>query len=309
MDLYLDSETPDRMLDLDALTAIAALEQRIEALPQVDKALSHVDIVRRIHQTIGGSGELPGSREAIAQELLLFEMGGGSKLSSVLDFERKGAHMALQTRQRRMRGLSDIGVQIEEMAAEILPPDIVAHSSGMIVLSGGWLEAIIDGQKNGVLASIFSIGLLMMIGLRNIKIGLLSMIPNLLPLIVVAATTGLVWTDMDSDTLVILMMAIGIGVDDTIHFLTRLKTESARSSSRRMAIERTFSFAGRAIVMTTIILALGFLPMALSPYYSIGIMGSLLPLALIVAMAADLLLLPAMAEVGWLNFPLEQTAD
>jgi predicted RND superfamily exporter protein len=114
---------------------------------------------------------------------------------------------------------------------------------------------------------------------------------------------------MDSDTLVILMMAIGIGVDDTIHFLTRLKTESARSSNRRMALERTFSFAGRAIVMTTIILALGFLPMALSPYYSIGIMGSLLPLALIVAMAADLLLLPAMAEVGWLNFPLEQTAD
>jgi uncharacterized protein len=309
MDLYLDSETPDRMLDLDALTAIAALEQRIEALPQVDKALSHVDIVRRIHQTIGGSGELPSSREAIAQELLLFEMGGGSKLSSVLDFERKGAHMALQTRQRRMRGLSDIGVQIEEMAAEILPPDIIAHSSGMIVLSGGWLEAIIDGQKNGVLASVFSIGLLMMIGLRNIKVGLLSMIPNLLPLIVVAATTGLVWTDMDSDTLVILMMAIGIGVDDTIHFLTRLKTESARSSNRRMALERTFSFAGRAIVMTTIILALGFLPMALSPYYSIGIMGSLLPLALIVAMAADLLLLPAMAEVGWLNFPLEQTAD
>jgi predicted RND superfamily exporter protein len=129
------------------------------------------------------------------------------------------------------------------------------------------------------------------------------MIPNLLPLIVVTATCGLIWTDLDSDTLVILMMAIGIGVDDTIHFLTRLKTESRRAPSQAVAIARTFSFAGRAIVMTTVILAVGFLPMAMSEYYSMAIMGTLLPLALVVAMVGDLLLVPAMAQVGLLKFP------
>ena len=116
---------------------------------------------------------------------------------------------------------------------------------------------------------------------------------------------GAVWGDLDSDTLVILMMAIGIGVDDTIHFLTRLRTESRRCKTQEEAIKRTFSFAGRAIVMTTLILALGFAPMAMSAYYSMAMLGTLLPLALTVAMAADLLLVPALAQVGLLKFPLQ----
>ena len=108
---------------------------------------------------------------------------------------------------------------------------------------------------------------------------------------------------IDSDTLVILMLAIGIGVDDTIHILMRYRIESSRCSSRAEAIKQTFAFSGRAIVMTTLILAIGFAPMAMTTYYSMNIMGSLLPATLVVAMVADLLLvLPwpvAGCDSGW----------
>ena len=112
----------------------------------------------------------------------------------------------------------------------------------------------------------------------------------------------ILWGEIDSDTMVVLMMAIGIGVDDTIHFLMRFRVESERTDDIAEAIQRTFDFAGRAIVMTTVILALGFLPFVMSDYYSTRIMGTLLPLALLVAMVADLLLVPALAQVGLLKF-------
>ena len=138
--------------------------------------------------------------------------------------------------------------------------------------------------------------------------GLWSMLPNLLPLFSVTAVATWTWGAFDSDTLAILMMAIGIGVDDTIHFLTRYRIEADRTSTTAEALDRTFSFAGRAIIMTTVVLAIGFLPFLMSDYYSSWIMGSLLPLALIVAMVADLLLVPALAQIGLMRFRQEKSA-
>ena len=148
----------------------------------------------------------------------------------------------------------------------------------------------------------------MIAGLRSFSVGLLSIIPNMFPLLATTALCGLLWGDIDSDTLVVLMMAIGIGVDDTIHFLMRYRIESQRTTTPEEAIEQTFRFAGRAIVMTTVILAVGFSPMMLSAYYSIEIVGILLPVALVAAMLADLLLVPAMATVGWLRYPEQHKA-
>jgi len=303
LDVFLTSDTPGRMLDPEVVHAIARLEQRAEALPRVDQTISYVDLISRVHQALGGEGSLPQTRAATAQELLLFELGGGQALDPVLDFNRQSAHLALRVNEYRMRALYELGQEVEVLARTELPQDVRVEATGLIALSGAWLDNIVQGQKNGVMASTLGIGLLMILGLRSRRVGLISMIPNLLPLVVVTAACGLVWGDLDSDTLVILMMAIGIGVDDTIHFLVRFRIEMSRCNSPEEAIARTFNFAGRAIVMTTVILALGFSPMAMSGYYSMAIVGTLLPLALVVAMTADLLLVPALAQVGWLRYP------
>jgi len=130
------------------------------------------------------------------------------------------------------------------------------------------------------------------------------MIPNALPLVVLGGTLGWTLDHVDSDILVIGMMAIGIAVDDTIHFLTRYRIEASRSADIRSAIRNTFAFTGRGIWMTTIILTLGMLPFNLSDYLSTRMMGSLMPLIFVMALVADLLLVPAMIRVGWLRFPL-----
>ena len=302
LDVFITSDTPGRILDAEVFAQIAEFEEQVEALPSVFPSNSIVDLIRRTHATLGGEGPLPTTREAIAQEMLLFEMGGGSNIDSILDFDRSSTHMTLRIDEHRMRATHLLAEQVEQMGSAIVAEDLKVEVSGVGPLSGAWLDDIVTGQRNGVLASIVAISILMMIGLRSVSVGLISMIPNLLPLIVVTATTGLVWGDIDSDTLVVLMMAIGIGVDDTIHFLMRFRTESARHETPAEAIRNTFEFAGRAIVMTTVILAAGYFPLFFSEYYSMSIMGSLLPLALVVAMMADLLLVPALAQMGWLRF-------
>ena len=98
------------------------------------------------------------------------------------------------------------------------------------------------------------------------------------------------------------MVAIGIGVDDTIHFLMRLRFETSKTDDLPEAVRRTFQYSGRAIIMTSVILVAGFAPFALSDYFSVKIFGTLLPFCLIVALLADLFWAPAMVRLGWLNF-------
>jgi len=306
MDVFVESSVAGRMLDPDVLSGMAKFQEQLEATDEVDDAMSIVDLIQRIDVGLGGSGEVPASREAISQYLLLFELGGGASLDPFIDFERKQARIALRLNEHRMRRVHDVAQRANTFGHDLFPEDIETNATGMMPLVGGWLDVIVTGQRNGVLISVLSITLIMIAGLRSVGVGLWSMIPNLLPLIAVTACSHWVWGELDSDTLIVLMMAIGIGVDDTIHFLMRFKVESARSKTIAEAVDRTFKFAGRAIVMTTIILSAGFLPFLASDYWSTWVLGALLPLALVVAMAADLLLVPALAQIGAIRFPINE---
>ena len=88
----------------------------------------------------------------------------------------------------------------------------------------------------------------------------------------------------------------------SIHFLTRYRLELERDDDEEKALTRTYHYAGRGIVMTTLILTIGFSPFILSQYFSLNILGTLLPMVLIVALLADLLLLPALARLRLLRW-------
>ena len=166
----------------------------------------------------------------------------------------------------------------------------------------GWLDNIIRGQRNGLLICVSSLTIMMVVCVRSLWVGCLSMLPNLFPVIVLGGLLGGMCEQTDSDLLGLAFFAMSIGVDDTIHFLTRYRLEVARSEDAAAAIRRTFKFAGRAIVMTTVILVAGFSPFAMSDYFSIRVFGTLFPVCLISAVIADLLLVPAMIQLGPMRY-------
>ncbi len=305
MQIFVDGSAPDAFLDPQHLASIERFQGAVEALPHVDHAVSLVDALKDLHEALGaGDGTtLPNTPEAVAQELLLFEMAGGEDLDRLIDFDRQRLHIALRTSSTGMRASHATALDIEALAEDFLPTGLEVDATGLRPLMGAWIDRIIEGQMRGVLFSVAVVSLLMVVGLRSLRLGLVSMIPNLLPLLWLGGVLGAFWSIVDTDTAVIAMLAIGIGVDDTIHFLMRYRVEAARTGDQVEAIERTFRFAGRAIVMTTVVLIVGFLPCALSDYFSLWILGTLLPMVLFFAVLADLLMVPAMVRLGWLSVP------
>ena len=313
LDIYVEVPEADGLFDPEIFGRIARFQDALTELPRVDTAFSLVDLVREIHDALNtdtdDAGPLPATRQAIAQYLLLFELGGGRDLDRLIDFERRKMRITLRLNDEEFRASASVAAEAMALAQPILGESAAAEPSGLTFLMGDWLDEILAGQRNGLLLSLFTITFMMMLGLRSSRAGLWSMVPNVLPLLVLGGVVGGLWDYVDSDTLILAIIAIGIGVDDTIHFLVRFRIEEARSPDTATAIRRTFDFAGRAIVMTTVILVAGFSPFALSDYYTTRMMGTLLPMCLVVALLADLLLVPALVQIGLIRFrkPTERT--
>ena len=301
LDVYVDAGRAGDALDPKLLTSLLEVERSIETHVGVDRATSLADLIARLADAAGQPG-LPDSIEGVSQYLLLFEMADDSGIEQLVDDDRRTLRIGVRLADSGFARTAEIGDWVDTQLESSLPATASATPTGLSYLFGDWLKYIIAGQKRGLLFAVLSTTLMMIICLRSARIGLLSMIPNMLPLAVLGGYLGAAWDSVDTDVALVAMIAIGIGVDDTVHFLTRFRIEALRSDGIDQAIERTFYFTGRAIVQTTIILCAGFLPFLASPYFSTKILGSLLPLTLFVALVADLLLVPALAKVGLINF-------
>ncbi len=306
VDVFITAPEGADLLDDGTWAGLADVAEAVAAMPGVDHVTSATGVVDEVHAALGGAG-LPRDRATVSQELLLFEAAGGSGLDRLLDFERRRARLTVRLGVSALREMYRIGEDAGDAALARLPPGTEALSASLSVLLGGWIDEILAGQRRGVGASVLIIGGMMMLGLRSVWVGGWSMVPNLLPLLALGGFTALVWDPVDSDMLSVAMLAIGIGVDDTVHFLMRYRLEADRTDDNAEAIRRTFAFAGRAIVTTTVILGLGFLPLLLATYKPLRMFGMLLPMVFGVALVADLLLVPALARVGLLRFPKSTT--
>lgn len=317
LDLFIDAGAPGALLEPETFARIDALQQRLLQDPRIDSAISLVDLMRTLYAAYSparaAEQPYPTSRAGLAQLLSLFESGAsdnqGMSLDSFVDFNRQRMRIMLRLEDGEVRTSSAVGRDAEAVAAEVLgegptppTPPPTSMASGLYYLLGDWLDVIVGAQRRGLALSFVTIALLMVLAVRSVRVALWSMIPNLLPLLVLGAYLFVAYERADSDTLIVALLALGIGVDDTIHVLVRLRTEAARTATATEALRRTFDFAGRGVVMTTAILVAGFLPFMTSDYFSTQILGTLLPLCLVVALVADLLFVPALVHVGALRW-------
>jgi predicted RND superfamily exporter protein len=318
VEVFIDTKAKEGLLDPAVFHGVRELQRRLEKLPAAEKAVSLVDLMLTLHGALAppektpprqrgvrsaSDSELPRSRQALAQYLLLFEMSGGEHLDQLVDFPRRSMRMIVRLDDHGARATYSTGLEANRIGKELLKgTDARVESSGLLFLLGWWLDAIIEGQRNGLGLSFMLIAVMMIVGLRSLRVGLLSMIPNLLPLLAMGGYLGATLDRVDSDAMGLAMIAIGIGVDDTIHFLMRYRIESRRCDDRVEAIRRTFAFSGRAILLTTVVLVAGFLPFATSDYLGTEMLGTLLPLVLVMALLADLLLVPALVQLRVLAF-------
>jgi len=307
--IYLSSPEKNGLLKADVFARIVKLQREIEHLADVDQVYSLVNLMESLHRQLVPEQPdlttLPSDSKALAQYLLLFEMSGGQDLERLVDFDRQTMLMKIHLPREEFRHTAQVGQKALALAETLFDGEITTSPSGIVYLLGRYFEIILAEQKMALLLVFLGISLMMIIGLRSLRVGLVSMVPNLLPLMAMAGYLGLAWDYVDSDILIVAMIAIGIGVDDTIHFLKRYRMEFFRCGQVEKSLQQTFAYSGRGIVITTIILVIGFAPFSLSDYLTIDMLGTLLPFTLVVALLADIFLVPAMIQLGWIRFSLQ----
>ncbi len=149
-------------------------------------------------------------------------------------------------------------------------------------------QSLLEGL---VIASII-VGLLMVVLFKNIKLLLISLVPNLLSLLFAGALLGFFAIPLEASISIVFAIVFGIAVDDTIHFLSRYKQCRTSGLNQEESLEKTFQETGKALVITTIILFFGFMVMLFSIHQPSVTVGLLISFTLLVALALDLLLLP-----------------
>jgi uncharacterized protein len=158
-------------------------------------------------------------------------------------------------------------------------------------------EFLATNMIAGLSIAFLLIALIMGAIFKSIKMAFISLIPNVIPLAIIGGLMGFFGTTINMSTSIIFTIAFGIAVDDTIHFLSKFKIETAKHNSFFIALKRTYLSTGKAIVLTTLILCGGFISLIFSDFKSTFLIGLYVSSILFIAVITDLFLLPVLLMI------------
>ncbi|MFK7865333.1 MAG: RND family transporter [Pseudohongiellaceae bacterium] len=181
-----------------------------------------------------------------------------------------------------------------------LAPDEI-HVTGVAVLFNGMLEDLLDSQLSTMFGVIFATFVMFTFLLRSITMALVGLLPNVLAALVILGIMGFAGIPLDMMTITIAAIVIGIGVDDAIHYLHRFKLELDSGKSAEESVQITHGSAGKALYFTSFTVIAGFSVLVLSRFMPTVYFGGLAALAMVVALTANLSLLPALLITVYKN--------
>jgi hypothetical protein len=263
----------------------------------VGKAWSLSTILKEINQALNENRadhySIPQNRDLIAQEFLLFENSGSDDLEDVVDSQFSKARFTIKGPFKDAVKYHRFLDTINRYFDENFPDATITLTGLMVLLARTVNNAIISMAKSYVIALVV-ITALMIILIGRFRIGLLSMIPNLAPILLMIGVIGATPLKMDLFTMMVASIAIGLAVDDTIHFMHNFRRYYEQSGDPKQAVYETLNTTGRAMLVTTIVLSIGFLIFVFATMNNLFAFGLLTAFTILMALAADYLVAPAL---------------
>ena len=298
-DLIVELPNDDEAKEPANLQHLDELQQKVNGYDLTKRTTSILDIVKDLNQTLNDGDStfyrIPDTEEEVAQMILLYENAGGTESEYWVDYDYR--------RLRLMVEISDFNsAQVEqEMAriqddAEQLFPGAKITTVGNIPQYVTMMQYLVRGQMLSFVISILIIGVILMIAFQSIRVGLIGLIPNMMPAIFVGGYMGWMGIPLDMMTATLLPMMLGMAVDDTIHFINHSKLEFDRTRDYQTAIRRTFRVVGVAIVITSIITSAVFASFCSSACTMCLNFGLMAIIGILSALAADLLITPILVK-------------
>ena len=275
--------------------AVAALEARLAGLQAVSRTLSSNDMLGQLNRAFQGDDpkeeRVPDTRAAITELLFMLPK---DDLSPFLTVDHGRANVIARTGVVGSSAVLELERQMQEVLDESpLPQGAQARLTGNAILLAHSADAITRSQPRSVGIAALAIFLLISIALRSPRMGAVAMIPNLVPVLIFFGLLGAGLAPLSLPVSLIGCMALGIAIDDSVHFLVRYRRERQRGADPVEAAERCSRRVGRPIAITSVMLCLGFLVVTGSRFATLQEFGLLSALTMGVCLATDLILLPA----------------
>ena len=266
----------------------------------VGKAWSLTTILKEINQALNENRSayyrIPQDRVLVAQEFLLFENSGSDDLEDFVDSQFSKARLTVKV---PFIDAVKSGKLIENLTVYFNKqfPETRVTLTGMMALLARTIYNAIKSMAKSYAIALVVISVLMVLLIGRIRIGLLSMVPNLAPILLMLGVIGAFSIPMDLFTMMVASVAIGLAVDDTIHFMHNFRRYYDQSGDPQKAVYETLHTAGRAMLVTTIVLSIGFFIFAFATMNNVINFGLLTGFTIIMALVADYLIAPALMVV------------
>lgn len=285
--------------DYEVLTQLNKLDEFLKESYELKQCASIVQILKIANRTEHGGQaayySFPDETDTkkFIRRFEQFDRNG--MLSLFVDTTEQFARFSSTTGDVGLYEINDRNDELEAFFATEIDTNLIAYQlTGTGHLLDRNMSSLSFNLTMGLLLAVLIVSLIMGFLYRSLRIVLIALVPNVLPLIMLAAIMGYFGIQLKVSTAIIFTISFGIAVDDTIHFMSKLKLELNKGKTFLYALKRTYLSTGRAIILTTLILCSGFLLLMFSDFLGTFYVGLLISCTLFFALIADLLLLPVL---------------
>jgi len=276
-------------------------ENWLNKQPEVIHVNAFSEVARRVNRSMHGDDErfyrVPDSREEAAQYLLLYELSlpFGLDLNNQINVDKSETRVTVTLKNIDSPQMIAFAERGEKWLKDNTPAEMHALAvSPMLMFSKlGFRQA--DSMFKGNIIALILISLVLMLALRNFKLGLLSILPNVTPVLVGFGIWALYKAQINTGMVIVFGMTLGIIVDDTVHFMSKfLRARRELGYDAKQAVVYAFETVGKALVTTTIVLLAGFAVLSTSSFALNSYMARITVIIILSALIIDFILLPSL---------------
>ena len=261
--------------------------------------LTITDILKRLNKNMHAGDDafykIPESRELSAQYLLLYEMSlpFGLDLNDQINVDKSATRMVVTIKDIRNRELREMDEKAQEWLKNNAPQSMRQLGSGISIMWAHISKRNIEGMLIGSFLALVLISALLIVALRSVKLGLLTLIPNLVPAFMAFGIWGYFVGQIGLAVSILVALTLGIVVDDTVHFMSKyLRARREMGKDPESAVRYSFHTVGSALFITTIVLVAGFSILLLSGFKVNSNMGLITAITITIALVIDFFFLP-----------------
>lgn len=294
LDISVQAGARDAFIEPGNLRVLESIQEHLQTLPGVDTSISFADYIKEMNKSFHDESPdyytVPEQRDLVAQYLLLYD---SDNIDDYVNAEFNHARILVRISESSSAKQAQLIAMIRQYLDAFPRDDLEMRVTGTVVQQVNVIRAVTEGLVSSLALALGVIAAIMFVVLRSVRIGLLSLVPNLFPLVLNFGIMGLLEIPLDTSTALIAVVALGIAVDDTIHFLTEYNIQRRLGLKVTDGLEHVIMQKGHAIITTSLILCIGFGVLVFSNFVPTFYFGLLSAMVMLTALVGDILLLPA----------------